>query len=107
MKDRTRKSKLTDRGNWTDEPCYYVSVVDGGRRAILAGPFCHQRQAAAAVDATSLAAEKVNAMSWFYSWGTCKVATGHQDGGLNNRIGFDSLPHKPRQYVRRPKNYGF
>ena len=28
-----------NRGNWTDNPCWYVSVQDAGRTALVPGPF--------------------------------------------------------------------
>lgn len=96
-----------NRGNWTDVPCYYVSCVDGERHALLAGPFAHQRQAAAQVEKIRVVGEKLDPWAAFYSFGTCKVATGHRDGGLNEHIDFDNLPHKPKQWVKRPNNYGF
>lgn len=107
MRNRKRKPRPADRGNWTDEPCYYVSVRDGPRHARLAGPFAHQRQAAAAVDCVRAEAEKVDAWSAFYAFGTCLAETGHNDGRLNDRVGFDRMPHQPRQYVKRPDGYGF
>ena len=27
------------RGNWTDNPCFYVSVIDGAKYALVARPF--------------------------------------------------------------------
>lgn len=95
------------RGNWTDKPCYYVSCVDGPRKALLAGPFAHQRQAAACVDRVRAIGEQLDPRAVGYAFGTCKAATGHYEGGLNKQLDFDQIPHRPRQYVRRPDRYGF
>jgi len=32
---------------------------------------------------------------------------GRRDGELNKQIDIDNMPHKPRQWVKRPDNYGF
>ena len=95
------------RNNWTDRPCYYVSVIDGRRKALLVGPFAHQRQAAFAVDKTRRAAEDIDAKAAFYSFGTAKAATGHREGSLNGAVSFDTMAHRPRQYAPRIGRYGF
>uniref|UniRef100_A0A6M3IPV8 Uncharacterized protein n=1 Tax=viral metagenome TaxID=1070528 RepID=A0A6M3IPV8_9ZZZZ len=106
---REERAMSMTRGNWTDEACYYVSVIDTDtdRRALLAGPFAHQRQAAAAVRVVRQAAECVDARAVWYAYGTCRAPNGHYDGGLNAEIDFERLPHRPRQAVRRPDRYGF
>lgn len=96
-----------DRGNWTDRPCYYVDARDAGRFVWLAGPFAHQRQAAAAVDIIRHAAIQRDPKAHFYQFGTCRVKSGHRDGTLNTLVGFDDMPHKPRQPVHNPNAYRF
>ena len=76
-----------DRGNWTDQPCYYVSVIDGPRHALLAGPFVTHREALDMVDAARRVAVEVDRKSWFYAFGTCRAETGHCDGILNRQLG--------------------
>ena len=88
-------------GNWTDNPCYYVSIANGDRYALLLGPFEHesdcrewayQDSADGGViqkhGALLNKAEELDAWSWFYAWGMVKMKTGHQSGRLNEFFSF-------------------
>jgi hypothetical protein len=99
-----------NRGNWTDSPCWYVSVRDAGRMALVLGPFtseaeCRQyaySDSKGAPDTepggnTALhyrlvkIAEEHDSRSWFYSWGMVKMENGHRDGVLNKYVRADGL----------------
>lgn len=73
-------------GNWSDSPCYYVSVRDAGRTAIIAGPFTALAYALAALRVARGLAIEADPWSHFYSWGTCKLETGHKTGSLNSKL---------------------
>lgn len=105
MTDRPTPEPI--RGNWTDRRCYYVTVRDARRTGFLAGPFAHQRQAAAAVERTKEAAYEVDGYAWFYAYGTAKAPNGHREGTLNDLVDLDRLPHRPREYVARPDGYDY
>lgn len=78
----------TNRGNWTDAPCFYVDAVDGQRFVLLAGPFPDKAQAVAAVDAArTLALDFGDPKAWFYAYGTCLLKNGHKEGRFNKEIG--------------------
>lgn len=74
-------------GDWTDEPCYYVSVMDGPKVGLLAGPFRTYQEALDIKDRACDLACKVNDWAWFYSFGTVKMANGHHRGALNEDLG--------------------
>jgi hypothetical protein len=74
------------RGNWTDEPCYYVSVIDGTRHALLVGPFRAHQDALELVTVARQEAEKVDARAVWYAFGTCKTPHGHRSGILNQQV---------------------
>jgi hypothetical protein len=91
------------RGNWTDEPCWYVSVVDGGRVALVLGPFqteeaCRRYAYANPADGGDPAlhrmmrreAEKRDAWACFYAWGMLRRQNGHSEGVLNGCIEYRS-----------------
>lgn len=82
-------------GNWSDNPCWYASIQDAGRTALLLGPF----QTEAACRAWSYwdeaqggdrakhkqlvdRAEALDPKAWFYAWGMVKMPNGHRDGAL-------------------------
>ena len=75
------------RGNWTDNPCYYVSIIDGKKFNVVAGPFQEHQAALGMVDAARMIGSKVDPKSWFYGWGTVKMKDGHRDGMLNSHLG--------------------
>ena len=52
---------------------YYVSVRDGERSALLAGPFATHPEALAAVRATRVVAQAKDVKSAFYAFGTARL----------------------------------
>ena len=52
---------------------FYVSVINGSRKGLLAGPFDTHEQALALVDPARIAAKQVNDRAHFYAYGTAKV----------------------------------
>ena len=87
-----------NRGNWTDNPCWYVSVQDAGRTALVLGPFraeseCRQYAYREMEEGGNSAkrhqvdkAAECDPRSWFYSWGMVKMQNGRRDGCLNSRM---------------------
>ena len=75
------------RGNWTDNPCFYVSVVDEPKFAVVAGPFRTHPEALNMVEPAIEVGRKVDPKSHFYTWGTVKMKDGHQEGILNEQLG--------------------
>lgn len=49
---------------------FYVSCIEGSRKALVAGPYASHEDALNAVYRVKLAASKVDDRSWFYAWGT-------------------------------------
>ncbi len=52
-------------------PGYYVSVIDGPRKALVEGPFATHAEALARVDAAR--DECTDPRAWFMAWGTARV----------------------------------
>ena len=75
------------RGTWTDGPCYYVSVVDGERVCIAAGPFQTHEEALARVDEVKVLADKADPKAHWYAFGTCKAPNGWREGKFNPEMG--------------------
>jgi hypothetical protein len=73
-------------GNWSDSPCFYVSIRDAGRHAVTAGPFRTHAAALAVLPVARELGYKADPWSHFYSWGTCKLETGHKTGSLNSKL---------------------
>lgn len=73
-------------GNWTDDNCYYVSVVDGNKFALLAGPFRTHEAALKMVDKVTEKAQEIDRKSIFYGFGTVKMGNGHREGSLNKHF---------------------
>jgi hypothetical protein len=109
-------------GNWTDNPCWYVSVRDAGRTALVLGPFrsaaaCREyayndSQGAADSEpggntakhyALVLEAEKHDPRSWFYSWGMVKMDNGYKTGVLNKYADADAEAAMRRDYFAQGK----
>ncbi len=65
---------------------YYVSIIDGTRRGLLAGPFPNDHAGAlAAVDRVRGVACRLDPKAWFYAYGTCRLPLGTSPPGrLNN-----------------------
>ena len=78
---------MSKRGNWTDGPCFYVSIVDGPRFNVVAGPFRTHQSALDTVDRARDIGNDRDPRSVFYGWGTVKMATGHREGSLNQQLG--------------------
>ena len=74
------------RGNWTDRPCFYVSVIDGPKRALVAGPYRTHKEALAKVEPAKEAGAKADPWSTFYAWGTAKAPNGYREGMLNKAL---------------------
>ena len=70
-----------------DQPFFYVSVLNGPRLALLAGPFQTHEEALAMVDQARETAQRIDPWAWFYAFGTVKMMTGHQPGVLNKDLG--------------------
>jgi len=90
----------TIRGNWTDNPCFYVSVVDGPKFAIVLGPFQEESECRQWAynrpeqggdpqkhDKMYSEATRHDPKSVFYSWGMVKMQNGHREGVLNKFLG--------------------
>jgi len=74
------------RGNWTDEPCYYVSIIDGDQFNTVVGPFQTHQEALDMVEPARKIGSKVDWKSWFYGWGAVKMKNGHIEGMLNEHL---------------------
>jgi hypothetical protein len=87
-------------GNWTDEPCFYVSVVDGAKYAFILGPFrteaeCREYAYLETVDggdrgkhlAMIHKANELDPKAAFYGFGMCKAPNGHRSGVMNKYFG--------------------
>lgn len=62
---------------------YYVSAIDGERRALVRGPFSSHLGALEAVEATKAAACKLDGRAWSYAWGTARCDTDAGPGALD------------------------
>lgn len=71
---------------WRNYPCYYTSVVDGPRMAVLAGPFRTHQEALDMVRPAKELAHQLDTKSVFYGFGTVKLATGKLTGKLNEKL---------------------
>lgn len=102
----TKTSTRQLRGNWTDNPCWYVSVQDAGRNALVLGPFrdeseCRQYAYGGESDEPGgdtrkhydliMLAESRDPKAWFYAWGMVKMANGYRNGTLNGLVRTDGL----------------
>ena len=65
---------------------YYVSVIDGPRYGLLAGPYSTHKEALAMVDVVREVAQKVNTQAVFYAFGTCKTPVGYVKSGILNDL---------------------
>lgn len=75
---------------------YYVTARDGGRTALLVGPFEDDHaQALALVDAGRRAAEEVDSRAVFWWFGTCRSDTDLGPGKLNAKLGLVHPDHQP------------
>jgi hypothetical protein len=72
---------------WTDEPCFYVSVVDGGRVGLVAGPFKTHEEAQGMVETARKKACELDPWADFYAFGTVKTVNGWRRGVINDHLG--------------------
>lgn len=64
---------------------YYVSVMDGGRYGLLAGPYNTHEEALEMVPAVKELAQKVDPYAVFYAFGTA-AAHGYNKSGILNEM---------------------
>lgn len=73
---------------------YYVSVVDGKRRALLAGPWPSHAEALARVDEVTRIACKLDPRGCWYLFGTCRLPDDDsipiRAGSLNAQLGLSA-----------------
>lgn len=62
---------------------YYVSVVDGGKFLLLAGPFETHEAALARVEQATEIARNLDPNCAFYAFGTCRLEAANGTGILN------------------------
>lgn len=78
--------------DWKSNPCFYVSVIDGDRWGLLAGPFPTHGLALDLVDRVQDEANKIDHKAHFYGFGTCRVAAEEKKPGrLNDAIGYEQI----------------
>lgn len=68
---------------------YYVSVIDGPRWGLLAGPYPQHQQALDLICLVKRLAQDVDPWGAFYAYGTCRVRDGQPDlgpGRLNHLL---------------------
>lgn len=75
----------------TDAPGsgYFVSVIDGPRQGLAAGPYDTHEEALADVEEVRRIGEDVDPRAVFYAWGTCRVdrdVDGLRVGSLNAEL---------------------
>ena len=65
---------------------YYVVVANGPRYTVLAGPYQTNKEALAMMDKVRRVAYRINPMTVFYTFDTCRLI-GYNKPGLFNRRG--------------------
>lgn len=65
---------------------FYVSVVDGKRVGLLAGPFPTHQQALDLVDEARELAQEADPWAAFYAFGTLSLTTGTRQGVFNKGL---------------------
>ena len=78
-------------GNWADNECYYVSVIDGKNKALLLGPFkskeiCEKYAYGEMRKEVVKVSCEIDPRSHFYSFGMVKMPNGYCEGLLNDKI---------------------
>jgi hypothetical protein len=71
-------------GNWSDEDCYYVSVIDGNKTALLLGPFkskemCEKYAYGEYRKKVVRVSCEIDSKAHFYSFGMVKMPNGHRE----------------------------
>lgn len=76
----------------TEPRDYYVSMRNGRRTALLAGPFVTHTEALAAVEPAYKLACELDTWADFYTRGTCSLPRypWNPKGKLNSQLGLDS-----------------
>lgn len=70
---------------------FFVSVVDGRRVGLLAGPFNTEGEARSHLPAARREAERIDAYSAFYAFGTVSLPPGSgKRGRLNGALGLEA-----------------
>ena len=64
---------------------YYVSAIDGDRRALVAGPYQTHGEALGDVEAVQAVAYELDVRSHFYAWGTARTCD-DRPGVLNAQL---------------------
>jgi len=64
----------------TTQKHFYVSVVDGKRTGLLAGPFATHQEALDLVDDAKEKAIEADPFAGFYAYGTLSMANGQRKG---------------------------
>jgi hypothetical protein len=65
---------------------YYVSVLDGPKHGLLAGPYDTHQKALDMVGPAKEIAQEVDPWAWFYAFGTCKMPEGYDKPGVLNHL---------------------
>ena len=65
---------------------YYVSVLNGSKRGLLAGPYKTHQEALDMVEPAKKLAQEVDSWDWFYAFGTCKTPDGYAGQGVLNDL---------------------
>jgi len=68
---------------------FYVSMIRGGRTALLAGPFDTHQEALDFVSAARDKATDIDPWACFDLFGTCSTVTRHRRGVLNRFLGIE------------------
>lgn len=76
---------------------YFVSAIDGTRRALVAGPYQTHGEALGDVEAARAVAYELDGRSHFYAWGTARTCE-ERPGILNPHL----AEHKARGVVVIP-----
>ncbi len=65
---------------------YYVSVIDGARKGLLAGPYATHKEALGMVDTVRRIAATVNSDAHWYAYGTARAENITRPGLLNHLL---------------------
>ena len=65
---------------------FYVSVVDGSKVGLLAGPFPTHKQALNLVDDARELAQEADPFACFYAYGTLSLSTDKRRGVFNKAL---------------------
>ena len=65
---------------------YYVSVLNGSQKGLLAGPYDAHQEALDMVEPARKIAQEVDPWAWFHAFGTCKMPEGYDKPGVLNHL---------------------